>query len=195
MENDQPGQYVDIPDKFHSFSSGALFDRCIECDKYLLNADTEYYIEKAVRRYEGFSAQDVIFEYAICKDCVERIRKEMSEESLQNIENFFIQHMDVERRLQLINAHPGNPEAWTGECMLKGTHENQLKEFQLYAHCRGDKLDLNESPYMLGGEALDEIQHLLSQKTLDELNGFKNRHFGPPPELEEPLPYERVMLI
>ncbi|TRX56102.1 hypothetical protein FNH22_17130 [Fulvivirga sp. M361] len=195
MENDQYEQYIEMPEKFHSFSTGTLFDRCIECDKYLLDADTEYYIEKAIKRYDGFSAQDVIFEYAICIDCVERIRKEMSEESLKKIEDFFVHNMDMERRMNLVNTNPGNPDVWTSECLIKGTKVNQLREFQLYAHCKGEKLDMRESPYLLGNEALDEIQHLLSQKTLDELNGFRDRNFGPPPELEETLPYRRVLLV
>ena len=67
---------IDIPSEFYSFSSGVLFDRCIDCDKYLLEKDTEYFIEKAIRQYDGYKARDVIFEYAICFQCADRIRKD-----------------------------------------------------------------------------------------------------------------------
>ncbi len=186
---------VDIPGEFYSFSSGALFDHCIDCDKYLLEKDTEYFIEKAIRQYEGYKVRDVIFEYAICFECADRVRREMSVESIQNVENFFMENVDMSRRMEIMMENPGNPQEWISHCLLKETSMNELGEFQLYAQCRGDKMEMGQMPYMISGAALEEIQHLLSSRTLDELNGFMDRHFGPPPDLMELLPSRRVVLI
>ena len=81
------------------------------------------------------------------------------------------------------------------ECLIKGLPKSELTEFQIYAHCQGDKLNLMQMPYMVSSVALDEISQLLSEKTLDQFNGFMNEHLGPPPELAEPLPNRRVILI
>ena len=192
---DQPGNTIDIPEEFHCFSTGTLFERCIDCDKFLLEKGTEYFIEKAIKKYEGYRAQDIIFEYAICIHCAERVRREMSKESLQKVEEFFMRQVDMSRRMEMILDNPQNPQAWISQCLVMETHANDLEELQLYAHCKGDKLELGQMPYMISGAALEEIQHLLSSQTLDELNGFMGKHFGPAPDLMEPLPSRRVILV
>ncbi len=192
---DHPSHIIDIPKEFYSFSSGALFERCIDCDRYLLEKETEYFIEKAIKKYDGYAAQDVIFEYAICSDCAERVRKDMSKESLKKVENFFLHQVDMMQRMEMIMDNPGNPSAYINQCLVMGTNVEDLQEFQLYAHCKGDKLELGQMPYLISGAVLDEIQHLLSSQTLDELNGFMGKHFGPAPDLMEPIPSRRVVLV
>lgn len=187
---------IEIPKEFHSFSTGAKFDRCIDCDRYLLDEHVEYFVEKAIKKYVGFKAQDVIFEYAICINCAEKMRSEMSSESLKSIEAYMMNNTDIGRRMEIIQANPFEPLAWMDECLIKGLPKDGLTEFQIYAHCQGDKLNLTQMPYMVSGVALEEISQLLSEETLDQFNGFMDKHFGPPPELEEPLPTgRRVILI
>ncbi|MEQ8574173.1 MAG: hypothetical protein RIB63_08930, partial [Fulvivirga sp.] len=177
------------------FSTGAPFERCIECDKNLQEGEQEYFIEKAIKQYEGFSAHDVIFEYAICLACAERMRKSMSVESMKSIELYFSQNLDFGRRIKLIQDNIDNPIAWMDECLLKGTQKNTINEYQIYAHCKGNHLDTSQMPYMVSGAALEEISSLLSNETLDELDGFSQKHFGPPPGLENTTPVRRVVLI
>lgn len=186
---------ISIPKEFYSLSTGSLFDRCIDCDRYLLDENEEYFIEKAIKKYPGFKAQDVIFEYAICINCAERMRNEMSTDSLQSIEAYMIENTDVARRMEVVQANPNNPIAWMDECLIKGIPQTEVTEFQIYAHCQGDKLNLMQMPYMVSSVALDEISQLLSDKTLDQFNDFMDKNFGPPPELEEPLPNRRIILV
>lgn len=186
---------MEIPREFHSFSGGGLFEHCIECDKFLLQEGTEYFIEKAIKKYPGYEATDVIFEYAICLNCAEKMRRQMSKESMQNIENFFAQNVDFHGRMELMQANPHNPEAWMARCMVNGNHKKDLDEYQIYAHCNGRHMELTHMPYLISGEVMDEISHLLSEQTLDELDRFINNHFGPPPELMEPIPKRRFVLI
>ncbi|MEL7001705.1 MAG: hypothetical protein AAFN93_03115 [Bacteroidota bacterium] len=185
----------EIPEEFHSMSTGGKFERCIDCDRYLLDENEEYFIEKAIKKYPGFKAQDVIFEYAICIHCAERMRSEMSTESLNSLETYMMENTDIARRMEIVQANPNNPLAWMQECLIKGVSQEELTEYQIYAHCQGDKLNLMQMPYMVSSIALDEISQLLSDKTLDQLNGFMDEHFGPPPELKEPLPSRRRVIL
>ncbi len=188
-------QFIDIPKEFHCFSSGQPFDRCIECDRHLMDEDVDYFIEKAMKKYDGYSAQDVIFEYAICAECAELVRKEISQESLSKIEQFFSENIDMASRSELMNTSRDNPSEWINRCMVSNRSFDELNEFQIFAHCRGNKLNLDLMPYMISGEVLEQIQHLLSHQTRNELNDFMNRNLGPSPELAEVLPGSRVVII
>jgi len=184
-----------IPKAFHNFETGSPFERCIDCNTYLLDGKVEYFVEKAIKSYKDYTATDVIFEYAICMNCAERMRKQMSVESMQSIQKYFSENVNFIDRMQLMQAHPDNPEAWMQQCLVKGTQANQLEEYQIYAHCKGKQLVTAQMPYLISSQALDEITHLLSNETLDELDGFMDQHFGPPPELMEPLPGRRRIVL
>lgn len=193
-ENTNPKR-VEIPEDFHSFSKKGLFERCIECDKFLLDEGTEYFIEKAIKKYPGYEAFDVIFEYAICAACAENMRQRISKKSMKSMEKFFAENVDLNKRMELMLANPDNPTAWMNKCMITGSPKEDLNEFQIHAHCTGKHLEMIQMPYLLSGQVLDELAGLLSDQTLDELDGFINNHFGPPPELMEPIPKKRLVLI
>lgn len=195
MEPEENESQIEIPKIFHNYSTGTNFERCIECDTYLLDGKTEYFIEKAIKSYKDFTATDVIFEYAICANCAEKMRKRMSSESMASIQRYFSEKVDFVRRMELMQASPNNPESWMSECLVKNTNAGQLEEYQIYAHCRGNHLVTSQMPYLVSSAALDEIANLLSNETLDELDGFMNQHFGPPPELMEPIPGRRRVVL
>lgn len=186
---------ISIPEEFHCFSTGQPFEHCIECEKYLLDEETDYFIEKAVKNYNGYSATDVIFEYAICAQCAEQVRKEISKESMAKIETFFTEHVDIASRMELINENPDKPEKWIRHCMVSNQPIETMEEYQIFAHCKGKTLNLVLMPYMISGKTLEQIQHLLSPQTRNELNDFMERNLGPSPELAEVLPGRRVVLI
>ncbi|MTI19664.1 hypothetical protein E1176_01380 [Fulvivirga sp. RKSG066] len=160
-----------------------------------MSGEIEYFIEKAIKSYSGFTAEDVIFEYAICIKCAERLRKQMSAESMQSIQDYFSQEVNFMDRMQTMQANPNNPTEWMQRCLINGSNIEDLEEYQIYAHCKGNTLITSHMPYMISGVALDKIAGLLSDETLDELDDFMNNHFGPPPELMEPLPKRRVIPI
>ena len=174
-----------IPTDFYSFSTGRPFERCIECDKYLLD-DELYMIEKAIKQYPGYSAQDVIFEYAICLDCADRMKNDLSKESMINIQNWFTENIDPSR-------------FWNGvgsdECLVSGDKKSELQEYQIYAYCKGRSLSNFQPPFMIGGPVLDKLADLMSDETTDELNRFMDKHFGPPPEWLEDVPGGRKLIF
>lgn len=193
--SEEQNKDLEIPEDFYSFDSKSKFERCIECDRYLLDDTTEYFIEKALKQYNGFSASDVIFEYAICIKCAERMRSAMSKESFSNLESYFAQNINVEKRMNLMQTHPHQPDEWMRECMVTGMQKNEMTEYQIFAHCKGTKLVMGQMPYLISGQTLEELSSLLSNETLDELDKFSTRHFGPPPGLEEDLPIRRVVMV
>ena len=181
----------DIPKEFYSFETNQLFDQCIECNKYLLDAGTEYIIEKAVKTYEGYSAKDTVFDYAICMDCAEVMRKEISKESWESMMRYFQDNMDVMTRLEMQEQ---SPDENIKSCMVKKINVADCREYQIYAHCKGGKLNMENPPYMISGEVMEELLPLLSEKTIDEMNGFMNKHFSPDPSIMEPVP-PRILLV
>ena len=50
-------------------------------------------------------------------------------------------------------------------------------------------------PFIIGDEAMEEMQGLLSQKTQDELDRFVDDNFGLPPELKELLKDKPLVLV
>ncbi|MEJ2003680.1 MAG: hypothetical protein P8X57_01665 [Cyclobacteriaceae bacterium] len=172
-----------IPEIFRSYSTGTFFDRCIECDIRLLENEVPYFIEKAIKKYEGLRGYDVIFEYAICATCAEEIRKSLSKESQVKIMEYFSEHADLQRRMEIVNSNPENPEKWIESCLVKDLQQKDVQEFQIYAQCIYDRLLLPEMPYMISNAALDEMANLLSDKTLGEMDNFIGKHFGPPAEV------------
>ncbi len=185
--------YQRIPKEFYSFETNKPFDRCIECGIYLLD-NCDYIIEKAIKQYPGFSATDTIFDYAICLDCAMRMRNEFSKGSLEKIDNYFGEKIGgmppghiTENDLDISSC--------LSQCLINKDARNDLKEYQIYAYCKGDKLFKGVPPYMIGGPAIEEILPLLSNPTTDFLNGFYNKHFSPDPSMMNPDPNSKLVFI
>ena len=187
---------TDIPVEFHSFSQEKAFSHCISCNIDLLASKMQYLIEKAFRRYPGFDTQDVIFEYAMCLGCAERMRQEMSIESMRNVQQFFNERVDFYgRRQELLYEHGLNHEAWLDRCIVTGRPKAELEEYQIYGHCQGDRFLFSYLPYMISHEAMDGMAELLSEKTRGEIDRFIDDNFGLPPELKQPIKDHPFVLL
>lgn len=189
----QDNHLVEIPKEFYSYEKEGLFTNCIECSRELLDGSCDYVIEKAIRNYKGFKAEDVIFDYAICMNCAMEIQQSLSRESLQNIQQYMEQNMQLDARAKQMEYLNENHSRFVDECLVSSQPKSTCEEYQIFAYCRGDKMNLGMPPYMISGEVLDEISELLSDETRDELNGFFNKHFSPAPGMFEPDP--RLILI
>ncbi len=181
---------------FYSDATGALFERCLGCDAYLLEDGRQYIIEKAYRRYAGYDTQDTVFEYAMCFDCFISLQEAMSEESMNRVRSYFDRHVDlIDRRKILLDRDELQVEDWMDRCLVKGTPIGDLEEYQVLAHCDGKDLLFTLFPYAIGGEAINEISLLLSNKTLGEIDGFMDDHFGLPPELRKLLIDNKMFVV
>ena len=188
--------FAPIPEVFFSSETGAPFDTCVDCGRSLLDGDTQYLIEKAVRRFRPYDSQDVVFEYALCLDCYQLVHQSLSQVSRERMDAFFAEHVDVEERAQtLLAVRDEEPDIhpWLDRCVVTGTPVRELDEYQLVCHCSGREAVLTHVPCLVSGEAVDEMVALLSNETLDELGRFRDRITDLPPELA-PLDYSPLLL-
>lgn len=187
-ENQQEEQGLPIPKIFLDSDSGAPLQRCIDCDYKVFEGDRYYMIEKVVKRYPELDTTEVLFEYAICQNCYEKMKDAMSEESMANLSSYMMQNTDFEGLSQRIEEQPDNPEYWLSNCLIKGTPVKEMNEYQMGACFKGDRLMTDFiPPFMIGELAMDEMNELLSQATKDEMDDFMGDHFGIPPELRKDL--------
>ncbi|MEQ9440191.1 MAG: hypothetical protein RIG62_14150 [Cyclobacteriaceae bacterium] len=189
-------EYTDIPPIFHSHNTKAPFEQCISCNRPLLAPNTQYLVEKAFRHYREYNTTDVIFEYAMCLDCADLMRKELSLSSLSRIQEYFDENVDLhERREKLMKDASLDTSKWLDQCLVTGATTDTLEEYQIYGHFMGDRCVFSFMPYMIGGPAVDEITNLLSAKTLGEIDRFIDENFGLPPELKKPIRDHPIILI
>jgi hypothetical protein len=174
---------IAIPSAFHATATGAPFETCIACQTPLLQRGVSYVVEKAIRRYPEFDMEDTVFEYAMCLPCYEQLQRAMSEESLRRVQHYFEGRVDFTERLRALDEHhTPDPDAWIAHCLVSGAPRASFTEYQIFCQCEGDRMVFTTLPYLIGGPTIDEIVPLLSNKTLDEIDGFMGRHFGLPPE-------------
>lgn len=187
--------HTSIPQLFHSHDSQSLFTHCLCCDEPILETGNEYVIEKAYTRYSEYDVTDTVFEYAMCLDCLIKLQQQMSKASMQRVEAYFERSVDLENRLVGAKVDDKDVFSRLSSCVVKGTSVSELKEYQVIGLFRENQMLLGPFPYLLGGEAIDEISELLSNETLDEIDGFMDTHFGLPPELRKLFLDKPVMLI
>ena len=171
---------IPIPPVLHSFLHEGLFERCLMCEKFLLEDGTPYVIEKAIR------GDEPIFEYAICAKCYAQVSDELSRESTIRVHDHFVrQGVDlVKRRRDLAQRASDSIEPWIDRCVVTGVPRRECTEYQIYAECVGRNLKLAYAPFLIGGHALAGIVELLSPQTRDRLNDFIEEYLGLPPELK-----------
>jgi hypothetical protein len=181
---------IDIPKVFKTFISEDYFRNCITCDKYLLDDDTEYVIEKVIR--EGY----VELEYSMCLDCVDKMRQKMSKESMERVNHYFEVNFNFfEKRYDLFASQNSKIDDYISRSLFKDKSIHDLDEYQLLGHCRGNKMLLSVFPYIVCKDAIEEVQELLSAKTREELDDFTDKYFGLPPDLKEILRNKRPVLL
>ena len=180
--------FNDIPEEFYSFNTGQPFCECSDCGKNLLKPGTIYVIEKAIRQYAGYTAKDIIFEVAICLECVERMKNEISTESMNNMMKFYEE--------MILNRMEREADFSMTKCVATGIPREKLTNYQINALCDGSKLSPLQSPYLVSGAVLDEMNDILSDKTRDFLDDYQQRFIGPSPEwVTDDVPGGKFVLI
>ena len=178
-------RYMKIPELFYSDATKQKFQFCIECNNYLLNSGKFYVIEKAVRNYKKFNTRDTLFEYALCMDCEEAIWDTISKSSAEKLEEYYSGNIDYERRLRRYEKlETRDLHLMTSRCLIKDISIDETDEYILVAFCQDEYIIVHYAPYMICGEAMDEVGQLLSNKTIEIMDDFVGRNLGIPPEFE-----------
>jgi hypothetical protein len=186
MQDDNREDGLPIPEIFRNSDTKGYLTHCIQCDYELLKGDRYYVIEKVFKRYPNLNSTQVLFEYAICSECYENMKESLSAESMQNLTNYMMTKMDVSAMQQRIQEHPNDPQKWMSHCMIHGTPEAEMMEYQVAACFKGDKMVTDfMPPYMIGDLAIEELNALLSKQTKEDMDRFMGDVFGIPPELRK----------
>ncbi len=163
-------------------------DRCISCEKELIKSNSTYVIEKAIKPFEGFRAHSTVFEYAMCMECALKMRSKISAQSAQAISDYFTKNIDLIGRYELdVDQAQFSIEPWIDTCLVKGKNIRELGECQIYAQCQGDRLVIQEFPYMMSGQAIEEVMELISAETKEEFDRMKDDLVDGPSEFQDLL--------
>ncbi len=176
-----------IPKDFHELDNDDFIKECKVCQKHLPENDNQYLLEKAVKRFPDIEARETVFEYAICLECAGSKRDSLSKESKQKIQDYFTSDEIQSRSFDIFQRAVFSGQRPMDYCMITGKSIQEVKEYQIIAHCKGNSLFPGTEALMISGEGLEVISGLLSESTKDELDRFKDEHFGVPPEFEKIL--------
>jgi len=188
--------HITVPESFYSDAKQAPFSQCVSCDTLLLKNGTQYVIEKAIRCYPKHNTKDTVFEYAMCLSCYGQMQHALSQDSMLRVRNYFDEHIDLyERRKGLLENETQDVKDWISTCLITGKSVHEMLEYQIFCQCDGSDMLFTYLPYLIGGDAIAEIAQLLSNKTLGEIDGFMDEHFGLPPEFRKHMLEHTVLLV
>ena len=120
----------------------------------------------------------------------------MSKESIQNLQQYYMQIMaEKGNKPIMIDVGNFNLNDWISTCFFKGDRIEDLSEFQLVAQFNGNEMVLNIPPMVVGEWAMEEMANLLSDETIDEIDGFRKQFLGPDPAIEELFSGKKLLLI
>lgn len=181
-------KWTEIPQLFWSDLTNSPFEHCIHCEKPLLEGNMDYMIEKAIQSTDKEGVYSTIFEYAICFECADQLKAQLSVSSMENINRFYAEKVDMNKRREALLADAGHTEEdWLKDCIIKHRPSKGGEEYQIYGQCNGKRFLYYDMPFMISGEALDEMIDLISDETMDELDRFKDDLITGPPEFKEIL--------
>lgn len=145
-------EIIPIPKVLYSDYLSGLFQNCLICDRQLED-DILYKVQKA------YNGNECVMEAAICFYCMEEMMKEMSKESQENLSRYFqnVHHTD-EHHCELCNCDIRE----SGKRVVGGI-------------CQGPWLV--HPVEQLCEECLLGAQELLSEKTRDYRQRFREKHF------------------
>lgn len=185
----------EIPSIFFSSKTKKPFEWCTMCEVNLLRPESTYLVEKAFSQELTTGKKKLVFEYAICTGCHEKVSKDFSKKSMERLQMYFELYVDFEKRDKLLLSKPEGLrlEDWISNCIISGKSVANLKEFQIAAFFQGKQIRYSGLPFALGYEAADELQNLLSKETKEILEGFKD--YVLPPDVRDEIPDDRLILV
>lgn len=179
---------IEINKIFHSEKDGNMHNKCVFCEQNILEYEHGYVIEKAFKYNEAKNIFETIFEYALCTECMKRLSSEMSGKSRAKIEAYFRANRNDTTHLEY------DVEERLGNCMITNKSVQTSKEYQIAGFFHKNKMIVSKDfPYAIGEDAINEIQDLISEKTRDFSEKFKNLIL--PPHVKENLPKDRIVIF
>jgi hypothetical protein len=184
---------AEIPDIFKN-SQKEYFKNCSLCHCDLFQDNSFYFVERLFKKHISFNITEVLFEYAICFDCSENLKKELSEESKSNIEKYMLVHFPAAKRLKNLQRKR-KLDHFIDQCAITKKAVNRIENYTLIGHFSANKMLLSFAPFVLGEEIIEEMNELISAKTRKVLDNFMDKISDLPPELKQLLLTKSTVLI
>ena len=179
---------IDINKIFYSNKSKSLHKKCVFCEENILEYEHGYVIEKAFKYNGSIKSFELIFEYALCSECIQRLSSEMSKKSKLKVEQYFIENIKLSK-LKFSNANEK-----IEHCMITGDNVQNSKEYQIAGFFIKNKMVVSENfPYAISSVVIEEIQELISEKTRKFSDTFKDLIL--PPDVREKFPKDRIVIF
>jgi hypothetical protein len=153
---------------------------CLFCEKDLHQSGEPYMAEAAFRQYPDRGVVDVVYQYCICMSCYEAQKQGISDESMQVMQSFFQQRVDLSAM-----AIKADPKYGLVHCAVSGKSATEMESFQIGALLRLGELESGYAPMLFDESVMDELMLLLSDSTREYLDGFKDKLPTIPPEFED----------
>ena len=184
------------PEFFYNYETGAPFTHCLMCKKDLSTAEN-YAIEKVLKQNRNMDAPEIIYEYAICMDCAGGMQDEISEESLQSIKDLFEEHsFNALMKLEYLHSSDiYDMKAWTERCTFTGKETRLCSEFTVTGLFENGNLVYEHGPMVVSDDFMEMIQDVLSKKTRDYFDGFRDEYFDLPPDIKDIINSPTVGII
>jgi hypothetical protein len=188
--------YIDIPESFFSDGEGKPFETCLKCGKNLLEDNVTYVVEKAMTNTNDFKFSSTVYEFAICTECHLEMQNRMSKESVENLNTYYQDKIaEIGKQSVAIDLRSFDVKQWLSKCFFTDKPVQEMKEYQIVAQFRGKKMLLNMPPMVIGEEIMEEMAAVISTKTKEEMDGFREQFLGPPPEFEEFIYGRRLIFV
>ncbi len=185
-----------IPEIFHSDATGEPLSHCVLCEMEVYRSEKKYHIEKAIRYNRKFDMKDTLFEYAICSACYDGMVDTLSTDSYLKMLGYFSAHAGQFMKVRTkTNEQPYDVTHQLSTCFIKDINYRDCDEFQICCQCEGADVLLAMPPLMLSDVAMFEINELLSPETKEELDRFREKLNGIPPEWRELLKDRSPLLV
>ncbi|MFN8255205.1 MAG: hypothetical protein U0W24_05915 [Bacteroidales bacterium] len=185
---------IPIPEDFFSSKNNSPIGHCVMCGRSLLLDNAPYLIEKAYQRNLATKKFEVVFEYALCSGCQVNAKSELSTESLNRIKMYYNLYVDFDKRQEEFNK--ADNKSFSGlitNCIITKKPITEYNSYQIGGMCFRDRLLMGNLPFAVGEKAIDEIQELISKKTRDFLDRFKETVI--PPGIKDKVPDDFLILI
>ncbi len=159
-----------LPQELYSAYSGKEFETCVDCGGSLLDPPRMYQIVK------GFNGSECVFEAAICFNCGNSLKTEMSAESLRNLMLYL---------RELTQSHGPSPHrgSWL-HCSF--CHQERAGSSQIGAVVFGTRQI--SPPLAICEECAAPAEERMSKQTRDSWHDFVDSNFpGVPANFDLPV--------
>ena len=185
---------IPLPEEFFSSKNNKPIAYCVMCGRSLLNDNSPYLVEKAFQRNLSTNKFETVFEYALCSACQSKAASELSAESMKRIKMYYELYVDFNKRQEEFDkARNKNFSMLISNCIVTKKPVEEYNSYQIGGMCFRDKLLTGNLPFAVGEKAIDEIQELISKKTRDFLDHFKETII--PPGVTDKVPDDFLILI